>query len=119
MVMATRLRADHDRLVQLADAALSERKRVAITVASSCAALRSLCCRLWLKIREMASLLQYGGLIHCLDAFLKGEQQMDKLEAAGKQHLDSGAGRSSEISGQIFEGVERVLLPKHLLQSTA
>ena len=61
------------------------------------------------KIREMASLLQYGGLIHCLDAFLKGEQQMDKLEAAGKQHLDSGAGRSSTISGQIFEGVERVI----------
>jgi hypothetical protein len=62
-----------------------------------------------LKIREMASLLHYGGLIHCLDAFLKGEQRIDELEAAGKQHLDSGAGRSSKISGQIFEGVERVI----------
>ena len=62
-----------------------------------------------LKIREMAGLLHYGGLIYCLDAFLKGEQQMDELEAAGKQHLDSGAGRSPKISGQIFEGVERVI----------
>ena len=62
-----------------------------------------------IKIGEMASLLRYGGLIHCLDAFLKGEQRIEELEAAGKQHLDAGAGRSTKISGQIFEGVERVL----------
>jgi hypothetical protein len=62
-----------------------------------------------LKIREMASLLHLGGLIYCLDAYLKDEQPLSELEAAGKQHLDSGAGRSPKISGQVFEGVERVI----------
>jgi len=62
-----------------------------------------------LKIREMASLLHSGGLIYCLDAWLKGEQRSGELEAAGKQHLESGAGRSPKISGQVFEGVERVI----------
>jgi len=61
-----------------------------------------------LKTREMAGLLQPRGLIDCLGRYVAGESGMDELEAAGQQHLNSDFGRSSQITGQIFEGVNRV-----------
>ena len=60
------------------------------------------------KLREIAGLLQPGGVIDRLSAYVNGESGTDDLDAAGKQHIDSGAGRSSQITGQIFEGVNRV-----------
>lgn len=60
------------------------------------------------KMREMAGLLQAGGVLERLLSYVNGEAGIDALDAAGKQHLDSGAGRSSQITGRIFEGVNRV-----------
>ena len=71
------------------------------------------------KIREMESLLQSGGVLDCLCEHVRDETPTDKLETAGQQHLDSGAGRSSLISGQIFEGVKRVMQSMQQGDSTA
>jgi len=62
-----------------------------------------------LKICEMAGLLQPKGLISCLLDFVGGGTDAGELESAGQRHLESGSGRSSQISGQIFEGVNRVM----------
>jgi len=61
------------------------------------------------KLREMTNLLQPKGLVPCLVTFVGGDTDAGELEAAGQRHLESDSGRSSQITGQIFEGVNRVI----------
>lgn len=62
-----------------------------------------------LKREEMETLLADGGVVPTLRAFLDGEQALEALEAAGQAHLSSAARRTARVSGQIFEGVNRVI----------
>lgn len=60
------------------------------------------------KRREMGSLLAQGGVLQKLKAYVAGQLTADELESAGQAHFASG-GRSSQITGQIFEGVNRAI----------
>jgi len=62
-----------------------------------------------LKREEMEALLADGGVVPTLRAFLEGEKNIDALEAAGQAHLSSAVRRTAPVSGQIFEGVNRVI----------
>ena len=62
-----------------------------------------------LKRHEMDSLLAEGGVVPTLRAFLDGDQSSEELEAAGQAHVSSDARRTAPVSGQIFEGVNRVI----------
>ncbi len=62
-----------------------------------------------LKCQEMETLLADGGVVPTLRAFLDGEQRHEVLEAAGQAHLSSAVRRTAPVSGQIFEGVKRVM----------
>ena len=62
-----------------------------------------------LKRDEMETLLADGGVVPTLRAFLDGEQSNEALEAAGQAHLSSAVRRTTPVSGQIFEGVKRVI----------
>ena len=62
-----------------------------------------------LKRQEMETLLADGGVVPALRAFLDGEQSNEALEAAGQAHLSSAVRRTAPVSGQIFEGVKRVI----------
>lgn len=61
------------------------------------------------KLREMNSLLRPGGVIEKITAFAGHKAGAEEVELAGKQHLLADVGRSSGITGQIFEGVNRVM----------
>jgi len=60
------------------------------------------------KRREMGSLLAEGGVLQKLKAYVAGQLTEDELESSGQAHFASG-GRSSQITGQIFEGVYRII----------
>jgi len=60
--------------------------------------------------REMNALLHEGGVLQALKSYVLGRVSEDALETAGQAHLASDAGRSSAITGQIFEGVNRVVV---------
>ena len=62
-----------------------------------------------LKCQEMETLLADGGVVPTLRAFLDGTQSSETLEAAGQAHLSSSGRRTAPVSGQIFEGVKRVM----------
>ncbi len=62
-----------------------------------------------LKCHEMETLLADGGVVSVLRAFVDGEQTNEALEAAGQAHLSSAVRRTAPVSGQIFEGVKRVM----------
>jgi len=57
----------------------------------------------------MESILQPGGVIERLAEFVSGDTGFAELDAAGKEHLDAGAGRTAGVSGQVFEGVTRAI----------
>jgi len=59
--------------------------------------------------REMDALLKDGGVLETLKAYVAGQLSEAALDAAGRAHLASDAGRSSQISGQIFKGVNSVI----------
>ena len=61
------------------------------------------------KRHEMDTLLAAGGILSMLRAYLDGENTSAALESAGEAHLASEDGRSRQITGQIFEGVNRVI----------
>ena len=61
------------------------------------------------KRQEMLALLQTDGTIQALIAHVQGKSSASELELAGKRHLESSVGRSRKVTGQIFEGVHRVL----------
>lgn len=63
-----------------------------------------------IKRREMESLLAVGGVLDCLNAHIEGKLDAAGLEAAGQTHLESDAGRSAKITGQIFDGVNRAVM---------
>jgi SAM-dependent methyltransferase len=59
--------------------------------------------------REMDALLVPGGVLATLRAFLDGQKTDTALETAGESHLSSSERKTRQISGQIFEGVNRVI----------
>lgn len=59
--------------------------------------------------REMEALLADGGVLQTLKSYVTGQLSEAALESAGQAHVASDAGRSSQITGQIFEGVNRVI----------
>ena len=61
------------------------------------------------KRHEMDTLLADGGVVPTLRAFLNGEQTSEELDAVGQAHLSSDDHKSAQVSGQIFEGVNRVI----------
>ncbi len=61
------------------------------------------------KRHEMDALLAAGGVLRMLRAYLDGENTSAALESAGEAHIASEDGRSGQITGQIFEGVKRVI----------
>jgi SAM-dependent methyltransferase len=66
-----------------------------------------------IKRREMESLLAVGGVLDSLNVHIEGKLDAAGLEAAGQAHLDSDAGRSAKITGQIFDGVNRAVMLLH------
>lgn len=61
------------------------------------------------KLREMESLLSDGGVIDRLAGFVRGDVDMNELDAAGMMHLDGVAGRRADVTGQVFRGVNQVI----------
>lgn len=62
-----------------------------------------------IKIREMDALLEEGGVLLTLAAYLNGQCSAAELEAAGQAHLASDIAGTAAISGQVFDGVNRVI----------
>lgn len=63
--------------------------------------------------KEMEPLLAKDGVLDSLRAYIQGTLDADALEAAGQKHLEAGVGRSSQISGQIFAGVNQAVKALH------
>ena len=61
------------------------------------------------RLREMASLLQPGGVVEHLERFVATGKDFPDLDAAGKQHLAANIERTRRVTGQIFEGVKQVI----------
>ncbi len=59
---------------------------------------------------EIGRLLAAGGIIHALVAYINNQIPLKQLEATGQDHMDSGHHKTAAISGQIFDGVNRVIL---------
>ena len=59
--------------------------------------------------RRPLDTLLAGGVIERLAGFVNGEAGVEELEASGREHLESGAGRSAGISGPVFEGVNKII----------
>ena len=65
-----------------------------------------------IKLSEMAELLQPGGVIERLSAYIESDDAIEELEAAGQRHLSAATNRTASVSGQIFAGVNRVIQSK-------
>lgn len=61
-----------------------------------------------LKLNEMKSLLNAGGLIDTLNSFLRGAVPFSDLEAKGQSFMASSGDKTNAISGQVFTGIEQI-----------
>ncbi|MFT4635889.1 MAG: hypothetical protein ACI854_001641 [Arenicella sp.] len=61
------------------------------------------------KIIELQQLTQKAGILDTLLALLGGKAEFVELEALGKDYLKQDIIRSEQISGQVFEGIERII----------
>ncbi len=61
------------------------------------------------KLQEISLLLGRNGVLHALDGFVHQDLPQAELEQAGQRHIQGVGPRTQSLSGQIFEGVNRVI----------
>ncbi len=59
---------------------------------------------------EIRRLLATDGIIHALIAYINNRIPLEQLETAGQGHLASAHAKTAAVSGQIFDGVNQVIL---------
>lgn len=61
------------------------------------------------QLLEINGLLAPAALMDHLQQFLAGEIELQQLESYGQEYLQTPGDKTSQISGQIFEGINRII----------